>query len=271
MPIVCTRQDPYVLVASNTSFPSISKQTHTSWTLILIGDGIDIDCANRIRAVVAKALPMDRVIFRILEERLTERSMYKNKVWKGCGLWCFASSNSINFGLDIASKLPHISHIARIDDDDTWSPNHLQNLILGFGVSKEVRFVYTRGRFTEGRILPESGSFPTHKGAVRYPPVPCQVADSSTSWSKSLNLRLRQPLEQLNASRSMISCCAYTTCRDVILPNDADLWERVWGDVANKRYLSILVPDIDVIKLDRPQKNLLLEQLLKSHRSSQTD
>eukprot|EP00953_Heterococcus_sp_UTEX-ZZ885_P001163 1135-Heterococcus_DN1.PRE.4 len=244
-----------------TSLAGLATQTHTEWTLIAIGDGLWADEIARLFQALGDAhIPRHKVLFRNMDVKHREINIYKSvPLAGGCSVWCFAGANALNVGLDIAAALRHVTHVARLDDDDLWLPHHLSVLADAYRLYPEARFAYTQ---VEGYI---NAPFPEYPEGLPFiqAPLPCGFAHTAASWdlrSAVGILRFRQQHEQQADVRMMSSCCGQTPC-PIILAVDADMWERIWRLFATKQLVALFVPQVTVKYTNAGLKAALLQQL----------
>eukprot|EP01041_Mallomonas_annulata_P008903 gene8903-18427_t len=267
-------EDPYYMISRLTSIPSIKSQTFRNWTLIAIGDGLTRNSTRLLfTALALVGISPERVVFLHNNESNREINIYRNnKVPLGpCTVWCFAGTNALNMGLDLCYNSHHrqrITHIARLDDDDTWLPGHLENHVKIYNEFPQAGFVYTQSYFlgnNEPYYLPADNS---SISPVLAPPRACGLIHSTVTWSmKALNVRFQHAHEQYrlyNASTNSrpnmsVHRCKFTNNR-VIFPVDADLWYRVHALVSSNKLVSVFLPLVDVNYTDTNLKKALILQ-----------
>jgi len=107
------------------SVPSVLNQTHNNLELIVIGDYCTDDTEK-----ILKANPDPRIRF----INLPKRGEYPKEPFLR---WCVAGVTPVNVGLK-ESKGQWITHL---DDDDEFSPNHIEAL-LKFALNNNFEMVY---------------------------------------------------------------------------------------------------------------------------------
>lgn len=107
------------------SVPSVLNQSYKNFRLIIIGDRCNDDTEK-----VVNSFNDDRIIFFNIKNR---SKRYPETVENH---WFAGPVVAINTGL----KMVKGDWIARIDDDDIWEQNHLEDL-LNFAISKKAEFV----------------------------------------------------------------------------------------------------------------------------------
>ena len=130
--------DPDYLIPLHRSLASISSQTYSNWTtLILVGDGLpEPDVVHIYSRLQQSNIPSNKVIFHNMNASKREENVLKDKhallQRYHVSLWSFAGLNALNEGLDVAHSHRRITHIARLDDDDKWEPFHLELLAKAY-------------------------------------------------------------------------------------------------------------------------------------------
>jgi hypothetical protein len=239
--------DPDFRVPCLLSLTSLADQKYPHWVLILVGDGLPArHLAAVFAALDAAGLPRSKVLFSNMDAALRERELYQAKdvAW-------FAGINAQNIALRIAYGMRAVTHVARLDDDDVWGALHLQTLAHAFMQHPHAGFAHTQAVGYANAGASASEPFPRApagaQGEVTFaPPQPCGLIHATTSWSVATPLLYRHAWEQRNASRSMETCCGEACVRGVVLPSDADVWERVNGMVARGEMASMLIAVADV-------------------------
>lgn len=233
--------DPGVKIACLMSFTSIVRQTYPHWILVLVGDGLTpVDVGRVFNATERAGIPKEKIIFQNMDEALREKHIYKNAK----DIWPHAGTNAVNLGLRIAYNLSTATHIARIDDDDYWYENHLQNLADAYTNFPNASFAYSQAiGYLQGEApFPASSS---KQRFVNQPPAPCALIHATTSWAVSLRTFYRQAEEQMKSQRASASCCWMKPCPNV-LPDDADMWDQVREKVLDGNISSVFVNTPDV-------------------------
>ncbi|CAM9885252.1 unnamed protein product, partial [Chrysoparadoxa australica] len=198
--------DPYFILPQVTSLESIKRQRYTNWTLIAIGDGLQPDAIGRLfLALDTAGVPREKVIFQNMDESLRERNGLQDKPLYGCILWHFAGINAFNLGIELSIRFEQVTHIARLDDDDAWFPDHLGSLAKVYQHSQpqpEVVTTMSIARWDREMIndLKPSYHIVSHIPMPIIPEKDCMHA--ALSWSimgKLKELRYRGPEEQHTA------------------------------------------------------------------------
>lgn len=275
-----TYQRPYdleFLLLLKTSLPSVLAQSYTQWTLILVGDALTAEQeAILFRQLDKLKFPPAKLVYRNLPLERSEKYIFSAREVLPCfslhemadnDAWCHSGTGAVNYALDIAETLPDVTYVLKLSDDDTFSPNHLANLVRAFRLlpDGEIKFA-----FTQGYSVPWSWvGFPLSSEAREasfVAPTPCNLFDISASWAKSLGLRWRLDLEQSAATRRMQECCGHPCHDGIVLPNDADFFERVNALVTkDKLFYSVFIPQIDLVHIGAEDRLELVEQLKKDY------
>lgn len=193
--VTCTHQRPDGSTPDNLErmFRQIQKQSYKSWKLFLTGDGYDMTEWN---SISFKSDP--RVDMFNLEEP-GERGKLSEEL-----LWITAGTKAVNMGIDRALAAGH-EWIVRLDDDDIWDDDHLQNIVRG--IQSKATFVMTSAQHLGGFLPPLRAT--TQLDLSHIPPEPCQVIQSSVAFNaKALTSR-------------------YTISG---MPGDACMWARIIFD-----------------------------------------
>jgi hypothetical protein len=253
--------DHQFLLPKLTSLAGLAAQVYTEWTIIAIGDGLWADeIARFFQALDDAQIPRHKVVFRNMDVKHREEIFYRNVSFvMSSSVWSFAGANAVNLGLDIAAALRHVTHVARLDDDDRWLPQHLSVLADAYHLYPEASFAYTQVEGIGETPFPE---YPEGMPYIRAP-LPCGFAHTTSSWdlrSAAGTLRYRQQHEQQADSRTMSSCCGQTPCA-LVLSYDADMWERVWTLVQTKQLVALFVPQLTARYTNSKLKKVKLQQL----------
>ena len=62
--------------------------------------------------------------------------------------------------LDVAYRHTHITHIARLDDDDQWAPFHLELMAKAYGIHTKIGFVFSQTAGHKKAGFPKIEIFP---------------------------------------------------------------------------------------------------------------
>lgn len=245
-------QDAGFTIPCLTAFSSVARQTYTEWTLIVVGDGLtQQEIGLALHAAEVAGIPRSKLVFQNMDEKMREKHIYSDPH----DLWSHAGTNALNMALRIAYNQSHVTHIARIDDDDYWLPAHLDHLVEAYKAYASASFAYTQAL----GFAPSPAPFPASNQTDRLqllPPVPCNLIHATTSWSKSLVVFYRQAQEQQNSTRGSM-CCDGPCVAGVVLPADADLWERIHSMVETGAIASVFVQIADVHYTDTAKKACL--------------
>ncbi len=211
---------------------------------MLVADGInerDVSCLRR--AVREAGISDDRVIFFNFHKAETEP-------------YELAGSAAMNAGLDIIEELPQITHVARLDDDDIWFPEHLKTLVDVYQRNSKVGFVYGSavGFHDSNKIIPELKE--NIRVPFRFLPHPCTFSHSAASWRLAhWNPRYRTLKEQA-LFRVSTTCCIALPCYA-----DADLWAMLMLEVQTGKFDSWLIPKPTTRITGQKTKKRLLEKI----------
>ena len=110
--LVATAHRPNLLASR--ALPSIESQTRTPWRVVVVDDSPD-DVATRRTEQTVRAWQPTGIVVDFLRNRRTRGA---------CGAW--------NSGLDHLLRIygdPRRLHVAILDDDDRWEPDHLERCL----------------------------------------------------------------------------------------------------------------------------------------------
>lgn len=249
--------DAHFTLPASTSLASILNQTYANWHLVVVGDGLNVSQVaafhNTLRTL---SFPSSKLTFYNMDFRLRESFVYNRS-----DVWAHAGTNAVNTGLRIAYNLSLASHVARIDDDDVWRHDHLQNLADAYHLHNAT-FAFSQAL----NFIPGPFPSPSFKTTIHpFPPQPCGMIHATSSWSKQLNVTYLHPQEQRVFPRHPEPCCTGGRCANgSVLPADADLWERIRGMVTDGLVHSVIVSKPDVFYTNHPQKKCLQEAITQN-------
>jgi hypothetical protein len=147
------------------TLPSVLSQTYPRFEVVVVGDHCTDDTAARLAA-----LDDDRVRFHDLPYRADYPQDDRQR-------WMVAGTPGVNIGNELARG----DWIAPLDDDDTWTPDHLE-LLLDLALAG--RFEVAYGRLHRRNVLDGA-----EMDIYRYPP-----AHAAFSFQGALVLRQLTPL-----------------------------------------------------------------------------
>jgi hypothetical protein len=270
---ISTYQRPYdldFLLLHNTSLASVMAQSYSHWTIILVGDALTEEQESIMLGQVKRLrIPPEKIIYRNLDPQLSEKNIFKERAILPCAVfgesaWCHSGTGAMNLAFDVADSIPEVTHLIWLSDDDTFFSNHLANLARAFKLRDDVKFAFTRGYSLAWSWI---GSPATSISEASFiAPTPCKFFDHAAAWSKSLNLRLRLDVEQSQSKRYMEQCCGLPCVDGLVLPNDADLFERINTLVTrDELFASVFIPQIDLIHLSPDDRLDLVEAIKKDN------
>ncbi|MGI8899779.1 MAG: glycosyltransferase family 2 protein [Nocardioides sp.] len=144
------------------TLPSVLDQTYPHLEIIIVGDGASEETARRARLVTD-----ERVRF----VNLPHRGVYPEDPHKR---WLVAGSPAMNHGAQLARG----RWIAPLDDDDTFTPDHVERLLT---LAREGRFEMVYGQMDVVRDPPEQ-----HLVIGTYPPAYSQFGFQSALYVSAL-------------------------------------------------------------------------------------
>ncbi len=103
-----------------TCLHSILQQKYTKWDIVVVGDKYELE--GEILQILEdfRGRTANRIIY--LSNPLVERDYIRNRQ----KLWCVAGARSMNIGLNYLRHNGY-QYYSHIDDDDHWTPEHLQS------------------------------------------------------------------------------------------------------------------------------------------------
>jgi len=183
-----------------TALQSVFNQTYQNFEIIIIGDECTDDTEQRI-----KKLRDDRITF----INLPNRGPYPDDSSKR---WMVAGSP----GVDLAAVIAKGVWIARLDDDDSWSTDHLEKL-LKLALKTKSEFVY--GALERRNVL-------TNKSHLIYEPKPAfgQISFQGVLYLRILNFfrydqqsyLVEEPTDWNLIRKMVASGIRYTSTKDVV-------------------------------------------------------
>ncbi len=239
---------------------------------------------ERFQHVLQSFMDPTRLISVNLDVSQREVTIYANQseYLKPCSLWCLAGANALNLGFNLIDGIngltetgaPYFTHVARLDYDDDWNADHLENLAEAFRVVPHASFAYSRARGYSG--LSDGYPFLWMLGLNTsttplfslQPPRPCMVIHSTVAWSLShaftSQLRFRQSSDQVHSLRDL----NVTSCVDQqhqVFPVDADLWQMVMAAEKRQELVSVFINRADVHYRDSEEKQRVVALLRSLH------
>ena len=246
------QEDPHYVVPCLLSLRSLVQQTYPLWTLIVGFDGLQGSKIGEAWSSIDRAgVDRSRIVAVAIDASARERNLYSR-----ADLWNFAGVNAHNRELHIAYNLSAITHVTRLDDDDVWYPDHLQNLADVYSSEPDVMFAHTQAL---GYL---EGPFPANQSPeyLNRAPSPCQLIHATASWSTRLQVFYLQESEQRKRPRYLKSCCGLSPCSSV-LPADADMWDRIREMVELRAMKAVFIPKVDVSYSTREKKTCIYQYL----------
>jgi hypothetical protein len=201
---------------------SVKKQRYPHWRVYLIGDHYQPEEEFR---QLTKFMPRDKVLAYNLKGHTPEREIFKkiNHLPLICG------NKVSNFCLDLMESTD-IRYVACLDDDDLWTPYHLESLHDEFTKFPAPALVCTMANYQYTGILP---SFKVdEKGQLKINTLSCNVAHSAVAWDMSkLPHRYRRRLIDVAWNKQY---------------GDADMWEQMEWHCAKYDYPTAVSNNVTV-------------------------
>jgi hypothetical protein len=178
---------------------SLKEQNHSQWKLFLVGDCYT-DSEEELLNLVKETIGIEKLTWVNMSEpgergRLTGRA-----------LWCSGGVKAKNRAIMLARDEGY-EWAACLDDDDFWSPGHLQCCSKAIAKFPNAVSVFTRAHHdSKNHTIVYPKSFASHYHTVQWPQA-CNVIHSSVCYRTDRRLAFEY--------------------REVPYPADADLWRRM--------------------------------------------
>jgi len=157
---------------------SIMKQTHTRWDLFLIGDKYEPE--GELLAFLkdfGKQMAQNALFY--LNNTIVERDVIKDDPLQ---LWCCAGANSMNIGLALARRKGY-KYYAHLDDDDYWTPEHLEEIAKIYAAYPKCVFVCMKASVDGAeKTLPITVPSTPEVFENNILPTPCSMVHSAFSF-----------------------------------------------------------------------------------------
>lgn len=216
--------DPNFHLPAQTAVRSLANQSYDRWRAVIRGDGLSSEAEARALSMLRRSnIPAHRWEYQNLDEAGREHHLYSDPQL----LWNHAGSRCYNAIFDSVLSAPGpSSHIAVLNDDDRWHPDHLEKLADAYRRVSSAGFVYTQAFFPmrsrKGGTMDNVHIWPPALGpevgcddaraerrpclALRLlPPLPCFIIHPTVSFSLAgpvSALRYRSAEEQLSTVRT---------------------------------------------------------------------
>eukprot|EP01102_Stenamoeba_stenopodia_P008113 TRINITY_DN2306_c0_g2_i3.p1 TRINITY_DN2306_c0_g2~~TRINITY_DN2306_c0_g2_i3.p1 ORF type:complete len:504 (-),score=93.56 TRINITY_DN2306_c0_g2_i3:118-1548(-) len=182
---------------------TLMRQTYPHWKIFLIGDHYE---NNEEFYRFAGVFPEDK----ILAVNLPWAGEREGTL-VGADLWTSGGVNSVNTGLNLAQE-ESFFFVAHIDDDDSWHPEHLEELARAYMDFPDASMAYTK-------------AFYSGVGGAPFP---------GTSANRCYNNVLIRPAAAIHSSvswRSDVLVLRYLSSRELgrTAPADAAMWRFMSG------------------------------------------
>jgi len=162
----------------------LRQQTYPHWHVFLTGDYyVPFEEVSK----ALRLIPSDRLHLHNLPSPGERGRRFGKELWWSAGLKAVTESciRAEHFFKNTSALAADRVVIARLDDDDYWSPDHLALLATQYARYPEVKFVYTAARFCKSRSA-LNFSIPNIKyitpGRNNKPPAADRVVHSTVSW-----------------------------------------------------------------------------------------
>eukprot|EP01102_Stenamoeba_stenopodia_P014659 TRINITY_DN4893_c0_g1_i2.p1 TRINITY_DN4893_c0_g1~~TRINITY_DN4893_c0_g1_i2.p1 ORF type:complete len:494 (+),score=72.31 TRINITY_DN4893_c0_g1_i2:60-1541(+) len=225
---------------------NLKRQTYPHWKLFLIGDHYDVDEEFH---QLASLSPNNAENDQEEDEEAKRKIRAVNLPWAaeregtlvGAELWNSGGVHAVNIGLNLAQE-EGFTHVAHLDDDDSWHPEHLEELARAYMDFPDATMAYSK-------------AFYSGIGGAPFPPdvvkrsynnlyiTPAYAIHSSASWRSEL-LPLR-----------------YQTTHEIggIVAADANLWYRMTTDIVKNNASMVHSPRCTVAHLSEGGVGALID------------
>jgi len=153
------------------SLQTVINQTYNHWTMIVVSD--KYEPFDELQKIIDHFNTISNGKFILLQNENVERDHIKNKY----KLWRVAGANSMNVGLQYLRD-HKFKYYAHLDDDDSWTDNHLASLAIPYTKYMNCVFANTQSTFL-------SSYLPAHTIELapnNYPPTPRGMIHSAFSF-----------------------------------------------------------------------------------------
>lgn len=160
--------------------------------------------------------------------------------------WTCGGSNANYYALKkaIDEKYDYYIHL---DDDDTWTNNHIEEIVDTIKKFPEVDFIASKSRYMNG-ILPREHKQINKKFYNNWLPNPCNVVHSS--WCINLNTFGQKLLNIYKQRINIVNLIRTKKIKERLLgPLDAHILNIINQNQKNNSIKSILIPIVTCIKL----------------------
>ena len=265
--------DQNYLLLRYTAMRFLMNQTFHNWTAVIAGDGLTTAMTSNLLASL-KDIPREKYIFVNLPLNETERDMYRRgkrgyyrckTVPRGRDFWCHSGTSAFNLGVRTAAALKHVTHIARLDDDDFFFRNHLANAAAVYQQYPEAHFTFSEGYFVGSRF-PSRVSLRynlTHSAPLRG--IPSQSVSMLWTWRLSNDAEIasifyfQHDFSQVKRSPRMNSYDNSSYC----YANDGDLQSRINSFIVshNLTQFSIFIPYPDGLAFPKTERHTCIKRM----------
>ena len=193
---------------------SIMSQKYRNWELYATGDYY-INSARFQN--IFRQVPKNKLFLYNMEKPGERNNL------TGQRLWFSAGATASNNALDRAEKAYRNSEmlkrnqviIARLDDDDTWHPEHLSNLVNAYLRYPRAEFVWSKGYYCT-----------THLGATIFPVtnIPDKVNNMPPTFGRTLHSTVSWKMKTFLSFRYRRD---WEYDQEPNVPYDADMWRRM--------------------------------------------
>jgi len=196
------------------SVRSILMQNYHHWELFASGDKYLSEAQFK---QSFDGVPKNKLFLYNLHQPGERNNLTGKRLWFCAG--ATALNNALNRALQKYRKSKKFENnellVAHLDDDDTWHPDHLQNLVNMYHRFPCAEFIWSKGYYCTSSagatVFPDTNLLNTINN---MPPTLDQTLHSTVSWKMKTfqSFRYRRAWEFINESPK---------------PADADLWERM--------------------------------------------
>jgi glycosyltransferase involved in cell wall biosynthesis len=213
---------------------SALNQSHENWKIYLIGDDYEND--EELKEII-NMVPKNKIVFHN-EELPGERLRFA-----GQDLWYSGSNASANVGLEMMKK-DGIEWIARLDHDDVWLSDHLENFAKAIGAYDGLKFLSSTSLIKRYKSGSDSYKRPVAVDGSKKPFGVNNIKGMKDCWHSAICWNLKEMNHRYrNVREQMLT----EPVRDEPCGGDRDMIERLMMQCWDKDHKWMLIPEVTVL------------------------